>query len=182
MHPRIGVINEEEEYMRKALIAVLAIAMLVSAGAAMAAKTGQAKPWVYNPDKIANAAVSTWTKDGLRLEKNVATEVWAAAGADIKGVAGETLNNISFEVKGYCGAGAPRFNVYDDANTLRYLGCAHGTKTAIDADWTRVVFSGVEAGGEGALGKVLSSLEIAMDEQGQTTLRNISVNGVTITK
>lgn len=44
------------------------------------------------------------------------------------------------------------------------------------------MFSGVEAGGEGALGKVLSSLEIAMDEQGQTTLRNISVNGVTITK
>ena len=38
--------------MRKALIAVAVVAMLVFAGAAMAAKTGQAKPWVYDPGKI----------------------------------------------------------------------------------------------------------------------------------
>ena len=170
--------------MRKALIAVLAIAMLVSAGSAVAAMTGQAKPWVYNPNKIANAGVATWTKDGLQLEKNVPTSEWVAAGADIKNVAGAKLNNISFEVKGYCGAGAPRFNVYDgsSANPTYYLGCANGDATPLADGWTKVEFSGDEAGGNGSIGSIMKSLDITMDEQGKTTLRNITVNGVTITK
>ena len=169
--------------MRKALIAVLALAVLVSAGAAMAAKTGQAKPWVYD-ESPTGSAVATWTKDGLLLEKNALLSDLVAAGADIKGVADDKLNNISFEVKGYCGAGAPRFNVYDGSSTYPayYLGCANGDQQTLTDGWKKVTFSGDEAGGVGAIDSIMKSLDITMDEPGSTLLRNITVNGVTITK
>ena len=169
--------------MRKALIAVAVVAMLVFASAAMAAKTGQAKPWVYDPGKI-GGGVAAWTKDGLRLEKNVPTSELVAAGAEFKGVAGEPLTTLSFDVKNgkYCGAGAPRFNVYTDAGTA-FLGCIHGEQTDLGDGWTHVVFTGDEVGvAAGTFGSIINGVDVMVDEQGQTLLRNITVNGLTVTK
>jgi hypothetical protein len=93
----------EREHMRKALFAIVAVAMLVFAGAAMAGKVGQAKPWVYDPDNT-HSVVAAWTKDGLSLQKNAVTTTNASAGAEFKGVAGETMTKLSFQVKNgtYC--------------------------------------------------------------------------------
>jgi hypothetical protein len=63
-----------------------------------------------------------------------------------------------------------------------YLGCDNGDKTPLADGWTKVTFSGDEAGGIGSIGSIMKSLEITQDEQGKTTLRNITVTGLTITK
>jgi hypothetical protein len=168
--------------MRKALIAVVAVAVLVFAGAAMAGKTGHAVPWKYDPGKT-GTIVAHWTKDGLSLQKNTPTATNAAAGADIKGVEGDTFMSLSFEVKDetYCGAGAPRFNVYSASGTS-FLGCIHGEQTDAGDGWTKVTFTGDEVGAAGAFGLPITGADVVMDEQGQTLLRNISVNGTSISK
>ena len=166
--------------MRKALLALVAISMLALAGPALAGKVGHAKLWVYDPGHTGNA-VAVWTKDGLSLQKNAATSVELAAGAEIKGVEGETLSQLSFDVKGYCGAGAPRFNVYTDSATY-FFGCIYGETEDLGDGWTRVTFSGDEIGGVGAFGSTIAGVDVVMDEQGQTLLRNLSVNGVVIDK
>ena len=166
--------------MRKALLALVAIAMLALGGTAFAGKVGHAKLWVYDPTGT-KSGVSEWTKEGLSLQKNAATSVELAAGAEIKGVEGETLTQLSFDVKGYCGAGAPRFNIYTDAATY-FFGCSHGDAQALGDGWFRVTFSGDEVGGVGAFGSTITGVDVVMDEQGQTLLRNISVNGVAISK
>jgi hypothetical protein len=166
--------------MRKALMALVAMSMLVLAGPAVAGKVGHAKLWVYDPGNTGNAAAE-WTKDGLSLQKNAATSVELAAGAEIRGVAGETLSQLSFDVKGYCGAGAPRFNVTTESGTA-FFGCSYGETEDLGDGWTRVTFSGDEIGGAGAFGSVITGVDVVMDEQGQTLLRNLSVNGMVINK
>ncbi len=166
--------------MRKALFALVAVAMLAFAGTAVAGKIGTAKPWEYDPGKT-GTVVAKWTKDGLSLQKNTETATNAAAGADIKGVDGETLTKLSFEVQGYCGAGAPRFNVYTDAGTS-FLGCIYGEKLDLGNGWTRVTFNGDELGAGDAFGKTITGADVVMDEQGQTLLRNITVNGVAVSR
>ena len=166
--------------MRKALFALVAVTMLAFAGTAVAGKIGTAKPWEYDPTNT-GAVVAKWTKDGLSLQKNIETATNAAAGADIKGIDGETLTELSFEVQGYCGAGAPRFNVYTQSATY-FIGCTYGDPTDLGDGWTRVTFSGDEIGGIGAFGSVMNGVDVVQDEEGATLLRNISVNGVVIDK
>src|SRR5215207_4309638 len=160
--------------MRKILsVAALLMLALTLVGTASAGKVGFLKTWVYDNDPGTGSASATWTKEGLSLQKNAPTSAELAAGADIKGVQGESLDQLSFEVKGYCGAGAPRFNVWTDTGSLLYFGCTHGAKTDLGDGWTRVVFNGGEAGG-GAFGATIASIDLVQDEQGQTLLRNIS--------
>jgi hypothetical protein len=161
--------------MRKALIAIVAVAMLVFAGTALAGKVGQAKLWVYDPGNTGKA-VATWTKDGLSLQKNIDTSANVAAGADIKGVAGQKLTKLSFDVKdgAYCGAGAPRFNVDDSDGATSFFGCTQGEHTSTADGWTRVTFTGGS--------QTIKGVDVVMDEQGKTLLRNITVNGVAVDK
>jgi len=166
--------------MRKALFALVAVTMLAFAGTAVAGKIGTAKPWEYDPTNT-GAVVAKWTKDGLSLQKNIETATNAAAGADIKGIDGETLTELSFEVQGYCGAGAPRFNVYTDAGTS-FLGCIYGEKTDAGNGWTRVTFNGDELSAAGAFGGKITGADVVMDEQGQALLRNITVNGMAVSR
>jgi hypothetical protein len=167
--------------MRKILsVAALLVLALTLVGTASAGKVGFMKTWVYDPGNLGTASAA-WTKEGLSLQKNAPTSAWLAAGAEIKGVQGESLDQLSFDVKGYCGAGAPRFNVLTGTDSLLYFGCAHGAKTALGDGWTRVVFNGSEAGG-GAFGATIASIDVVQDEEGQTLLRNISVNGVEVNK
>jgi hypothetical protein len=98
----------------------------------------------------------------------------------VKGVEGNTLSQLSFDVKGYCGAGAPRFNVYTDAGT-QFFGCTYGTHTPPAGDWTHVEFQGGEPGA-GNFGSTINGVAIVLDEEGQTQLKNISVNNVIVDK
>jgi hypothetical protein len=107
----------------------------------------------------------------------------AFGGAEFKGVEGETLSELSFEVKGYCGPGAPRFNVSTTTDSTYFFGCVHGDTTDLADGWKRVTFTGDEVGvPAGAFGSTISGVDVVMDEEGDTLLRNISVNGVSINK
>ena len=75
----------------------------------------------------------------------------------------------------YCGAGAPRFNVAVD-KTTQFFGCTYGTHTPLSDGWTHVEFQGPFSAGK------INGVDLVQDEQGQTQLRNISVNGVTFDK
>jgi hypothetical protein len=162
--------------------------MLVFAGTAMAGKVGQVKPFCVGPEPSETSlAVAEWTKEGLSLQKNTPTATVVMAGAEIKGVAGQKLEQLSFEVKDgtYCNP-APRLNVYSDTapNGIYFaFGCIHGDKEALADGWSKVTFTGDEVGVDpGAFGSTMTGIDIVLDEQGKTLLRNISVNGVVVTK
>ena len=69
---------------------------------------------------------------GLLLAKTGPTANIASAGAELKGVAGEPLTSIGYDIRkhggastplgSHCGAGAPRFNVVTDFGT-HFIGC-----------------------------------------------------------
>ena len=167
--------------MRKFLpVAGLLVLALALVGTAAAGKVGLAKTWVYDPDSLGTAS-ATWTKEGLSLQKNAATSANLAAGAEFKGLEGQVLTKLSFDVKGYCGAGAPRFNVSTDAGTS-FFGCTYGTHTALADGWEHVEFSGGEPGTVGEFAQAIKGVDVVMDESGQTLLRNITVNGVAVDK
>ena len=164
------------------VVALLGVSVLVLAGIATAGKVGQAKTWIYDPGDT-GAALATWTKDGLSLQKNTATADNVAAGAAFKGVEGKALSQLSFDVKtdSYCGAGAPRFNVYTATGT-QFFGCTYGTHDDLGNGWTHVAFHGGEPGA-GSFGAIITDgVEVVQDEEGKTLLRNISVNGVAVDK
>jgi hypothetical protein len=163
------------------VVALLGVSVLVLAGVATAGKVGQAKTWVYDPDNT-HIVSATWTKDGLSLQKNGDTSINASAGAEFKGVEAKPLSQLSFDVKTdkYCGAGAPRFNVYTNAGT-QFFGCTYGTHTDLGNGWTHVEFHGGEPGA-GSFGAIITGVDVVQDERGQTLLRNISVNGVAVDK
>jgi hypothetical protein len=164
------------------VVALLGASLLVLAGVATAGKSSLlAKTWVYDPGKTGLAS-ATWTPDGLSLQKNAPTSEWLSAGATFKGLPSKSLTQLSFEVKDgtYCGAGAPRINVYTNAGT-QFFGCIYGTHTPTTDGWTRVEFSGSEPGA-GAFGATISGVDVVQDEEGQTLLRNISVNNIAVDK
>lgn len=123
----------------------------------------------------------------LDLEKNVPTTDCSSAGAMVNGVSGVTLTELNFDVMGYCGAGAPRFNVTTTAGNTYFFGCAHGTHTDLGNGWTHVVFSPADASPQNATNPpftsamTVQSIELIQDEQGQTHLDNISINNQVIT-
>ncbi len=124
----------------------------------------------------------------LSLQKNAATSELVAAGADISGEEGITLTSLGFDYKTgtYCGAGAPRFNVYTSDTNYYFFGCEYGTHTDLGNGWTRVTFTdsdAVAAGSEPFPGfgdTTVTDIEIVMDEQGQTVLDNIMINGIVV--
>jgi hypothetical protein len=126
---------------RIALVAaLLAASMFVLAGVATAGKVGQAKTWVYDETPgDANTASATWTKDGLKLVKIApSAEIPLAAGVEFKGLEGQQLTQLSFDMKtgDDCGGGAPRFNVYTATDTFllrMHLRHAHGSSQRLDA-------------------------------------------------
>jgi hypothetical protein len=168
------------------VVALLGVSVLAFAGTAIAAKDGQVKPFVWAQDPSeASLAFAEWTKEGLSLQKNAPTATVVMAGAEIKGVAGKQLQQLSFEVKDgtYCNP-APRFNVYSDSapNGVYFaFGCIHGDKTPLGNGWTRVEFTGDEVGVDaGAFGATMSGIDIVLDEEGKSLLRNITVNKVVV--
>jgi hypothetical protein len=95
--------------MKKFLVAaVAAVIMLVFAAVAAAALS----PGVYDPGNT-GCPKATYSKGTLHLEKNCATAVNAAAGADISGAEGQTFTSASFTLAGasQCQGGSPRFAI-----------------------------------------------------------------------
>ncbi len=138
------------------------------------------EPWTYDPDNTGSVVSEVDSNGDLRLEKNAPTSTNSAAGATLEGVEGlsTTGMTLSFDVDGYCGAGAPRFNVTLENGSTIFLGCVHGDA---DADGTVVFEAGETYGGESLPeGETVRRINIVQDEEGQTTLSNIAVNGVEV--
>ena len=168
------------------IVAILALG-LASPAMAQEFPTGVAEPWSYDPEAT-GSIVAEWNDAGeiLILQKNAPTPTNSAAGAELLNVSGSELSSLSFDVKGYCNNGAPRFNVYWgdswDNFTTGFFGCARSLDTAPTEDgWTNVNFvcnSGIGVPEEATgCGENVLAIEIVQDEEGQTDLRNITFNG-----
>ena len=174
--------------MRKLLLGIVMALVMVTGASAAEFPTGVAEPWEYDPDGT-NTVVAVWNDDVLVLQKNAPTPTNSAAGAQLIDASG-TLQTIQFDVRGYCNNGAPRVNVYWgdswDTYSTGFFGCARSLDTeTLDDGWTRVSFIcdsevGVPEEATGC-GENILGVEIIQDEEGQTDLRNILLNGVLYT-
>lgn len=163
----------------KSLIAATALLSLVlfSTGSTFAA-TYTLTPWTYDPDNTGGVVSEIMNDNQLRLEKNVPTATNASAGAVIYGVNGLSTTGLtlSFDVDGYCGAGAPRFNVQLTNGDTIFLGCTYGQSGGTVTFTAGNTYGGVLF----PEGETIQRIDIVMDEQGQTTLSNIMVNDMPV--
>ena len=163
-----------------ASIATLAIALLGATTAFAQTPNYTLSPWTYDPDATGGTMIRL-NNNSVRLEKNVTTATNAAVGVTVEGVEGLSTNDLtlSFAYTGYCGAGAPRFNVRLSNGSTVFLGCAHGND---EGSGIATFTAGNSYGGVlFPTGETVERIDIVMDEQGQTTLSNISVNGTVAT-
>jgi hypothetical protein len=125
------------------------------------------------------------TNFGLYLQKHTKTLNFAASGAVIKKVTpipATSLNALAFKISGdtseggvftagdvrhgYCGAGAPRFNVDSGSGTC-FLGCAAGDKTqSTTTGWWEVKFAPpfTQYAGCGGVTGTVTNIAIVFDE------------------
>lgn len=124
-------------------------------------------------------AESKWVKEAdgnwkLLLAKNVPLSEVAAGGAQINGVAGLSTTGLTlgFAVDGYCGAGAPRFNLrLQGVPGIVFLGCNYGNSGGTVTFTPGTTYGGILY----PSGQPIESLSIIFDEQGTTKLDNIQV-------
>lgn len=130
------------------------------------------------PAGTPGGATATQNPDGsLTLTKTDPTNGCSAAGADFNNVP-TTVTSLSFDVNGYCGTGAPRFNVYS-GSTTSFFGCADGTKVGNTVTFTAGnTYGGVTFPAGGITG--VTGIQLIQDETGSATLSNIMVNGQTV--
>jgi hypothetical protein len=186
--------------MRRFIYSLLALSssLLMAIGlplSARAATTYTLSPWTYVgaagdcgtdlPAGTQGNVVSKWDYNtgnpspSLRLEKNAQTFDCSSAGAKINGVNGIHLTELNFDYQGYCGAGAPRFNVSASDGFHFIGGCANGTATTLDNGWTHVTFDPANsAQAFPAIGSsaTINSIVLILDEQGTVNIDNVSVN------
>jgi hypothetical protein len=164
--------------MKKFLIAaVAALTMLVFAAVAAAAIS----PGVYDPDNT-GCPKATYSKGTLHLEKNCATSVNAAAGADITGAEGQTFASASFTLASatQCQGGSPRFNVTTTTGTF-FLGCNNVVPTT-NADGTATyLFTAATLAANGQQVPTptgtIQSVSVLIDVEGKADLTKITLNG-----
>ena len=136
---------------------------------------------------------------GLLLSKTGPTANIAAAGASLKGVAGEPVTTLGYDIRKHggtaspygssCGAGAPRFNVVTDFGT-HFVGCASPAPVAqtLGQGWSRLAWSPAQAFPPVPTGAIVRSIDIVFDEGtdvgpgnfGMAILDNVMVNGTSI--
>lgn len=171
-----------KQYIKGVLssVGIFALAVAFVLPQANAASSYTIDPWIYNPGNVCPGIEATPTTNGVHLTKPCPTPTNAASGAQIQGVAGLSTTGLTlgFRVDGSCGAGAPRFNVnLLDGQTI-FLGCIHGDNVLGNVTFT----AGNTYGGVlFPTGGTVTSIELVQDEQGDTTLSNITVNGQTVT-
>ena len=187
--------------MRRLLVIPAAIAALAFGTIPVLATSFTVSPWAYacgkttsgNPataadtpdsngcsaDDTAGTVAAAYSGGVLALSKNGDTvKTNASSGATIGGLT--TLTAASFDVVGYCGAGAPRLNVVTTDGDLHFFGCAANNKSGhVSFDLTAAGDGNAanDAHGGGVVGKGVKSIDIVMDEVGASTLRNLSFSG-----
>jgi hypothetical protein len=201
------------------IVAVGLAAVMLAAAPAVSAKKPKfkAKPALYDPDGTGAVDAAWVTHQGLPgagkkgksdhalyLQKDTVTATNAAALAHISKEQGITLTELGFDYQadGWCGAGAPRFNVVLEDGSLYFFGCSHGDVMlgfATDRkgdSWNRVRFTDADAvySGVGPTSvwpgfgnAVIENLEVVFDEgtevgPGFVYLDNLDVNGKLIGK
>jgi hypothetical protein len=180
------------KFVVPALTVVLVALMVGSVSAAVT----RVRPAVFNETDLPNAAVveASWHKDagiheghGLILGKIVPTSEFAAAVANVTNVAGKTILELGFSVRtdAYCGAGAPRFNLYTEENgpAPYFFGCNSSGATNMETVDTFIDSEGIEwevkratLDDAGALGETIDAIELVHDEQGVSVVDDITVN------
>jgi hypothetical protein len=179
------------------IAAVVAVLTALTMGVAQAGPSSGilVKPWTFELFTSVDDVESQWvTHEGLPdsgrsdhalyLQKIGPTADISAAGAEVDGVEGTQLVELGFDVRndGHCGAGAPRFNVVTTDDVTHFFGCVYGTHTPVNADWTRVRFTGADGLPPVLPGDTVQSVDIVFDEgtdvgQGFVYLDNIDYNG-----
>jgi hypothetical protein len=129
------------------------------------------------PAGTPGGASATQNSNGsVTLTKSDPTNGCSAAGVDINN-APTSVISLSFDVNGYCGAGAPRFNVYTSSTTY-FFGCTYGQSGGTATFTAGNTYGGVTFPAGGITG--VTGIQIIQDETGSTTLSNITVNGQTV--
>ena len=164
--------------MKRFLVAaVAALTMLVFAAVAAAALS----PGVYDPDNT-GCPKATYAKGTLHLEKNCATAVNAAAGADLSGAEGQTFTSGSFTLAGasQCQGGSPRFVIVTSTG-LFPLGCNNVTPTTNANGTATYTFTAATLAAAGQQVPTptgtIESVSVLIDVQGTADLTNITFNG-----
>jgi hypothetical protein len=164
--------------MKKIVVAaVAALAMLVLTAVATAALS----PGVYDPANT-GCPKATYAKGTLHLEKNCATSVNAAAGANITGAEGQTFTSASFTLASasQCQGGSPRFIIITSTGFFP-LGCnnvapitnANGTVTYVFTAATLAAAGQQVATPTGTI----QFVSVLIDVQGKADLTKITLNG-----
>jgi hypothetical protein len=156
----------------------------------------KANPFTFDPDHT-GVIVDAWqphtglpdaggSDHGLVLQKNAPQATNAAAFAVVTGMEGQTVQSgptwgWDYQTGTHCGAGAPRFNV-EASDGFHFLGgCTHSTQTPGPAPgWTRVRIDPTDptqAFPPITPGATIQAVAVAFDEQGQTVIDNVLVNG-----
>jgi hypothetical protein len=181
--------------MRK--IVVLAVVVFLVLGLAGLAVAGtikvKAKPFIFDPDDLGNAAAAWVTHQGLpdagksahalMLEMSAVGGPQLYAGVAIQGVKGLAITELGFDMKsdGVFTTG-PRFEVYTDASAdgvpFPLIAATSTTPDTPVAGWTRLRFVPVPE----SLPGVVQSVRIVFDEEGSVLLDNIDFNGALMGK
>jgi hypothetical protein len=162
--------------VKRIIILVVAACSLAVAGTAAAALV----PGTFGDPNCVRATFASGT---LHLEKNCPTETVAAAGADITGLEGQTLQTASFTLAdaSQCEGGSPRFNVVTSSG-LFFLGCNNVNPTVNGDGTATYTFTPATLAAAGnqvpfPMGTI-QSISILIDVQGEADITNIAVNGV----
>ena len=191
------------------ILSLLALGFLLSAPVAEAQVKadpfhfglGATATWMRDAGNPANGDSD---QEGLYLQKGTATANFAAAGASLlplsTGLTGTNMTDISFEISGfpgadgepfaggpfgpshgYCGAGAPRFNVTSSTGTC-FLGCNAGDKTHLASGWWKVNFHTPFTNYAGCTSAptAITSIDVILDEGTDLGPGNVVLDNITI--
>jgi hypothetical protein len=201
-----------------AVVAALGVALMVTllllpgTGSAAPTDTIKLKPVAgrfgnapdYKSLGNSTGAQGQWTnkqaldgKFSVLLEKSVPTSDFAYAAAIVDGAAGHTVAQIGtmgFSVKGNCGGGSPRFNLFYDndadgaADGVAFYGCGNHVSGSPAPGWTSMSVDSATpdaispfnaAGAALTPASVVTSLSVLVDEQGTYYVDRVMAMGQT---
>ena len=191
--------------MRRIVIAAAALAVALAVPAVASAAQGELKlhpsAGSCNGTGVGNGQNSQaqWTnkqaksgKFSVLLQKSADTANCSFAEIVVKGVEGSAvadLGQLGFDVKGYCGAGSPRFNLfYDNDGDGQYdgyafYGCAAHAGPPDANGWRTMSVSSatpdVVVGAPPAPTATVVQLAVLSDEQGTSYVDNVTAAGQT---
>ena len=138
----------------------------------------------YGAPAVAGTATASFANGSLSLSKTGAINDDLSSGATIGGIT--HLTRASFDVTGYCGAGAPRLSVWTDKNgngvwdetdTPHAFGCSANN---VDGHVNLNLTAAGNGYGTGAVspGDLVVRMNFVFDEVGATSMSKIKFNGM----